>query len=151
MTAVTTVGSRAQAEMARAVLCCAERTPDVLRYSAGLETGYQQPATAVRSQADSIQLTSAEQTPTELGAKLLAQSALRSGCASPKRRGRATDQAGRTAGATDGRLTGESLHAELPQRGLGAGAEAQIGPEHVRIIEKFFDDLPGHIDGQLAI
>ncbi len=28
-----------------------------------------------------------------------------------------------------------------------AQAQGQIGPEHVRIIEKFFDDLPGHIDG----
>ena len=28
-----------------------------------------------------------------------------------------------------------------------AQARGQIGAEHVRIIEKFFADLPGHIDG----
>ena len=29
-----------------------------------------------------------------------------------------------------------------------AQAHGQIGPEHVRIVEQFFDDLPSHIDSQ---
>ncbi len=44
-------------------------------------------------------------------------------------------------------LTGEPLAPKLPNV-AAAQARGEIGPEHVRIIEKFFDDLPGHIDGQ---
>jgi hypothetical protein len=44
-------------------------------------------------------------------------------------------------------ITGEPLAPKLPNV-AAAQARGQIGPEHVRIIEKFFDDLPGHIDWQ---
>jgi hypothetical protein len=44
-------------------------------------------------------------------------------------------------------MTGEPLTPKLPNV-AAAQARGQIGPEHVRIIEKFFDDLPGHIDWQ---
>ena len=43
-------------------------------------------------------------------------------------------------------LTGEQLAPKLANT-AAAQARGQIGSEHVRIIEKFFDDLPGHIDG----
>ena len=44
-------------------------------------------------------------------------------------------------------ITGEPLAPTLANT-AAAQARGQIGPEHVRIIEKFFDDLPSHIDGQ---
>jgi Domain of unknown function (DUF222) len=44
-------------------------------------------------------------------------------------------------------LTGEALAPKLTNT-AAAQARGDIGPEHVRIIEKFFADLPGHIDGQ---
>jgi hypothetical protein len=44
-------------------------------------------------------------------------------------------------------LTGEPLAPKLSNVAV-AQARGQIGPEHVRIIEKFFDGLPGHIDYQ---
>jgi hypothetical protein len=44
-------------------------------------------------------------------------------------------------------LTGESLAPKLSNVAV-AQARGQIGPEHVRTIEKFFDGLPGHIDYQ---
>jgi Domain of unknown function (DUF222) len=43
-------------------------------------------------------------------------------------------------------LTGEPLAPKLPNV-AAAQARGQIGSEHVRIIEKFFDDLPAQIDG----
>src|SRR5262249_2615134 len=42
-------------------------------------------------------------------------------------------------------LSGEVLPPKLPHV-AAAQARGQIGPEHVRIIEKFFADLPGRID-----
>ena len=44
-------------------------------------------------------------------------------------------------------MTGEPLAPKLSNVAV-AQARGQIGPEHVRIIEKFFDGLPGHIDYQ---
>jgi Domain of unknown function (DUF222) len=44
-------------------------------------------------------------------------------------------------------LTGEPLPPKLPNV-AAAQARGQIGSEHVRIIEKFFADLPGHIEDQ---
>jgi hypothetical protein len=44
-------------------------------------------------------------------------------------------------------LTGEPLAPKLANT-AAAQARGEIGPEHVRIIEKFFDELPGHIDGR---
>jgi hypothetical protein len=44
-------------------------------------------------------------------------------------------------------LTGEPLAPKLANT-AAAQARGQIGSEHLRIIEKFFADLPGHIDGQ---
>ncbi len=42
-------------------------------------------------------------------------------------------------------LTGEQLAPKLANT-AAAQARGEIGSEHVRIIEKFFDDLPSHID-----
>jgi hypothetical protein len=42
-------------------------------------------------------------------------------------------------------LTGEPLPPKLPNVSA-AQARGQLGAEHLKIIEKFFDDLPGHID-----
>jgi Domain of unknown function (DUF222) len=44
-------------------------------------------------------------------------------------------------------MTGEPLAPKLANT-AAAQARGQIGPEHVRIIEKFFDHLPSHIDNQ---
>ena len=44
-------------------------------------------------------------------------------------------------------ITGERLAPKLPNT-AAAQARGQIGPEHLRIIETFFEDLPSHIDGQ---
>jgi hypothetical protein len=44
-------------------------------------------------------------------------------------------------------ITGESLPPRLPNT-AAAQARGAIGGEHVRVIEKFFDELPNHIDGQ---
>ena len=44
-------------------------------------------------------------------------------------------------------LTGEPLTPTLANT-AAAQAHGQIGPEHVRIVEQFFDDLPNHIDSQ---
>jgi len=42
-------------------------------------------------------------------------------------------------------LSGETLPPALPNV-AAAQARGDIGPEHVRIVEKFFGDLAGHID-----
>ena len=44
-------------------------------------------------------------------------------------------------------MTGEPLAPKLANT-AAAQARGEIGSEHVRIIEKFFADLPGHIDDQ---
>lgn len=44
-------------------------------------------------------------------------------------------------------MTGEPLAPKLPNV-AAAQARGKIGPEHLRIIEKFFDDLPARIDYQ---
>jgi hypothetical protein len=44
-------------------------------------------------------------------------------------------------------LTGEPLPPKLPNV-AAAQARGQIGAEHVKIIENFFADLPGYVDGQ---
>ena len=47
-------------------------------------------------------------------------------------------------------ITGEPLAPTLANT-AAAQAQGQIGLEHVRIVEQFFDDLPSHIDSQPAI
>ena len=44
-------------------------------------------------------------------------------------------------------MTGEPLPPELPNV-AAAQERGEIGPEHLRIIGKFFDDLPSHTDYQ---
>lgn len=44
-------------------------------------------------------------------------------------------------------MTGEPLPAQLPNV-AEAQARGQIGPEHLRIIGKFFDNLPSHMDSR---
>ncbi len=44
-------------------------------------------------------------------------------------------------------LTGEPLAPRLPHI-AAAQARGQIGPEHLRVIEKFFEELPAHVDAQ---
>ena len=89
------------------------------------------------------QLTS-QGTPTELGAKSwhrVLSEALRISEAEAKWRIKQAELLGpRTA------LTGESLPPKLPNV-AAAQARGQIGAEHLRTIEKFFHDLPAHIDG----
>jgi hypothetical protein len=44
-------------------------------------------------------------------------------------------------------MTGEPLEPQLPNT-AAAQERGEIGPEHIKIIEGFFKDLPSHIDGQ---
>ena len=44
-------------------------------------------------------------------------------------------------------VTGEPLAPRLPHV-AAAQARGQIGPEHLRVIGKFFEDLPAHVDAQ---
>src|SRR6478609_10892933 len=87
----------------------------------------------------------AQATPTELGAnswpKVLSE-ALRISTDEAKRRIKQAELLGpRTA------MTGEPLPPTLPNV-AAAQARGQIGSEHVRTIEKFFNELPSRIDAQ---
>ena len=128
-----------QAEMA-GLSFAALTGPEVLGIQQRLETGYRrQPAV---DHALMHQLTTVS-TPRELGAnswpKVLSE-ALRIGEPEAKRRIKQAHLLGpRTA------ITGEPLAPVLPNV-AAAQARGQIGAEHVRIIEKFFDELPNRID-----
>jgi Domain of unknown function (DUF222) len=132
---------QAQADMA-ALSFTAFTAPEVLAIQRRLETGYRgQPAVDHRL---IHQLTSGS-TPTELGAtswpRVLAE-ALRISTGEAKGRITQAELLGpRTA------VTGEALPPKLPNV-AAAQARGEIGPEHVRIIEKFFDVLPSRIDCQ---
>jgi Domain of unknown function (DUF222) len=116
--------------------------PDVLGVQRRLENGYRsQPAIDHKLVH---QLTS-QSKPTELGAnswpKVLSE-ALRISTDEARRRIKQAELLGpRTA------VTGEPLPPKLANT-AAAQARGQIGPEHVRVIEKFFHDLPSRIDGQ---
>ncbi len=137
--AAVTRWEQAQAEMAQ--LCFSALTaPEALAVQTRLEKGYcSQP---VVDHKLIHQLTS-QSTPTELGAnswpKVLSE-ALHISVGEAKRRIKQAELLG-----PGHALTGESLPPQLPNV-AAAQARGQIGPEHLRIIEKFFDDLPAHID-----
>jgi hypothetical protein len=129
-----------QAEMA-GLSFSALTGPEVLGIQKRLEVGYRsQPAIDHKLVH---QLTS-QGTPTELGAKSWAKvlsEALRISEGEAKRRIKHAGLLGpRTA------LSGETLRAALPNV-AAAQARGEIGTEHVRIIEKFFHELPNRIDG----
>jgi Domain of unknown function (DUF222) len=132
---------QAQADMA-GLSFTAFTAPEVLAIQRRLETGYRgQPA--VDHQL--IHQLTWQSTPTELGAtswpRVLAE-ALRISTGEAKGRIKQAELLGpRTA------VTGEPLPPMLPNV-AAAQARGEIGPEHVRIIEKFFDVLPSRIDCQ---
>ena len=130
-----------QAEMAD-LSFAALSGPDVLGIQERLEAGYR--SQPVVDHKLIHQLTS-QSTPSELGAKSwpnVLEEALRISKQEAKRRIKQAQLLGpRTA------LTGEALPPVLPNV-AAAQARGQIGAEHVRIIENFFDDLPARIDGQ---
>jgi hypothetical protein len=132
---------QAQADMA-ALSFTAFTAPEVLAIQKRLEKGYRsQPAVDHKL----IHQLSSQGTPTELGAnswpKVLSE-ALRISTGEAKSRIKLAELLGpRTA------ITGESLPPRLPNT-AAAQARGEIGPEHVRTIEKFFDELPSRIDAQ---
>ena len=139
--AVVARWEQAQADMAG--LCFAGLTAaEVLAIQKRLEHGYRaQPA--VDHQL--IHQLTAQATPAELGAnswpKVLSE-ALRISTDEAKRRIKQAELLGpRTA------MTGEPLPPTLPNV-AAAQARGQIGSEHVRTIEKFFNELPSRIDAQ---
>jgi hypothetical protein len=132
---------RAQADMAGASFT-AFTAPEVLAIQNRLERGYR--SQPVVDHKLIHQLTS-QSTPTDLGAstwpKVLSE-ALRISTVEAKRRIKQAEVLGpRTA------LTGETLPPLLPNV-AAAQARGEIGAEHLKIIEKFFDDLPSRIDYQ---
>ena len=134
-------GKQAQADMAG--LCFAGLTAaEVLAIQKRLEHGYRaQPAVDHQP----IHQLTAQATPAELGAnswpKVLSE-ALRISTDEAKRRIKQAELLGpRTA------MTGEPLPPTLPNV-AAAQARGQIGSEHVRTIEKFFNELPSRIDAQ---
>ena len=139
--AVVTRWEEAQAELA-GVSFSTLTGPEVLGVQKRLEAGYRsQPAVDHKL----IHQLTSQSTPTELGAnswpKVLSE-ALRISTQEAKRRIKATALLGpRTA------LTGEPLAPALPNA-AAAQARGEIGAEHVRIIEKFFDKLPSSVDYQ---
>jgi Domain of unknown function (DUF222) len=139
--AVVTRWEQAHAELA--ALCFTALTaPEVLAIQQRLEAGYRrQPA--VDHQL--IHQLTTQGTPTQFGAnswpRVLSE-ALRISDGEAKRRLKQAHLLGpRTA------VTGETLPPVLPNV-AAAQQRGEIGPEHVRIIERFFDDLPGHVDYQ---
>jgi hypothetical protein len=139
--AVVTRWEEAQAELAGASFS-ALTTPDVLSVQSRLEAGYRsQPAVDHKL----IHQLTSQSTPRELGAsswpKVLSE-ALRISKQEAKRRIKQAALLGpRTA------ITGEPLAPALPNV-AAAQARGEIGPEHMRIIEKFFDELPTRVDYQ---
>jgi hypothetical protein len=139
--AVVARWEQAQADMAG--LCFAGLTAaEVLAIQKRLEHGYRaQPALDHQL----IHQLTAQATPAELGAnswpKVLSE-ALRISTDEAKRRIKQAELLGpRTA------MTGEPLPPTLPNV-AAAQARGQIGSEHVRTIEKFFNELPSRIDAQ---
>ena len=137
--AVVARWEQAQAELAT-VSFTALTAPEVLTTQKRLEKGYRsQPAVDHKL----IHQLTSHGTPTALGAnswpKVLSE-ALQISAGEANRRIKQAELLGpRTA------LSGETLPPALPNV-AAAQARGDIGPEHVRIVEKFFDDLAGHID-----
>jgi len=137
--AVVARWERAQADMV-GVSFTAFTPPEALAIQQRLEKAYRsQPA--VDHQL--IHQLTAQSTPAELGAKSwprVLSEALRISTGEAKGRIRQAELLGpRTA------LTGQTLPPMLPTV-AAAQARGEIGPEQVWIIEKFFDELPNHVD-----
>jgi hypothetical protein len=139
--AVVTRWEQAQAEMA-GLSFTALAAPEVLAIQRRLETGYR--SQAVVDHKLIHQLTS-QGTPTDLGAnswpKVLSEG-LRISKDEARRRIKQAELLGPRSA-----LTGEPLPPKLPNV-AAAQARGEIGAEHLKIIEKFFDDLPSRIDYQ---
>ena len=132
---------QAQADLA-GVSFCAFTAPEVLAIQQRLETGYRRQPTVDHRLIH--QLTT-QATPAALGAKRWSRvlgEALRISTEEANRRLKHAALFGpRTA------LTGEALAPTLAHT-AAAQAAGEIGAEHVRIIEEFFDELPSRIDCQ---
>src|SRR5262249_2284379 len=133
--AVVARWEQAQADMA-GVSFCALTGPEVLAIQKRLEKGYRrQPAVDQRR----IHQLTPQGTPSELGAnrwsRVLSE-ALRISTGEANRRLKQAELLGPRQA-----LTGETLPPALPNV-AAAQARGQIGAEHLRIIEKFFDELP---------
>jgi hypothetical protein len=116
--------------------------PDALPIQCRLEKGYRsQPAVDHKL----IHQLTSQGTPKELGANSwpnVLSDALRISKGEAKRRIKQAELLGPRAA-----LTGETLPPTLPNV-AAAQARGEIGAEHLTIIEKFFDDLPSHLDCQ---
>src|SRR3954464_232926 len=139
--AVVTRWEQAQAELA-GLSFAALTGPGALAVQKRLEKGYRsQPAVDHKL----IHQLTAQCTPVELGAniwpKVLSEALLISIGEAKQRIKQAKLLGPRTA------LTGEPLAPMLPNV-AAAQERGEIGAEHLRVIEKFFDTLPGHIDYQ---
>jgi hypothetical protein len=87
----------------------------------------------------------AEASPVELGGKNLADvlaTRLRISAGEARRRIKSTESLGPRSA-----MTGEPLAPKLPHVAK-AQADGRLGPEHLRIVEKFFDQLPDSVDYQ---
>jgi hypothetical protein len=116
--------------------------PELLAVQSRLEAvSWKQPAIAHKL----IARLAAEVSPVELGGKNLADvlaTRLRISTGEARRRIKLSESLGpRTT------MTGEPLAPKLPHA-ANAQADGLLGPEHLRIIEKFFDELPDTVDHQ---
>jgi len=116
--------------------------PELLAMQRRLETvGWKQPTITHKV----IARLAAEASPAELGGKNLADvlaTKLRISTDDAKRRIKASELLGpRTA------ITGEPLAPKLPHVAQ-AQADGLLGPDHVRVVEKFFKQLPDSVDYQ---
>jgi hypothetical protein len=139
--AVVTRWEQAQADLA-GLSFAALTGPEALAVQKRLEKAYRsQPAVDHKL----IYQLTAQCTPVELGAntwpKVLSDALLITTGEAKERIKQAKLLGPRTA------LTGEPLAPMLPNV-AAAQERGEIGPEHLRTIEKFFDKLPGHIDYQ---
>ncbi len=128
-----------QAELAE-LSFAALTPPEVLDIKDRLECGYRRQATVDHRLTREL---TCQASPIDLGGKSwtdVLSTRLRISKNEARRRlHEAEDLAPRTA------LTGEPLEPRLPHT-AAAQARGDIGAEHVRIIRKFFADLPAHID-----
>jgi hypothetical protein len=130
---------QSQAEMA-GLSFSALTAPEVVAIQNRLEKGYRgQPAVDHKL----IHQLTSQGTPAELGANCwhrVLSEVLRISEGEAKQRIKQAELLGPRVA-----LTGESLPPKLPNV-AAAQARGHIGAEHLRIIEKFFDKLPAHID-----
>jgi hypothetical protein len=132
---------QSQSEMA-GLSFTAFTAPEVVAIQSRLEKGYRgQPAVDHKL----IQQLTSQSTPTEMGANTWPEAlseGLRISTGEAKRRIKHAELLGPRAA-----LTGEVLPPKLPNV-AAAQMRGEIGAEHLKTIEKFFEALPAHIDCQ---